>query len=86
MRAGKVRLIFVTDQIPAELRRIVEFLNQQMDPAKMLAAEIKQRAGQGMRSLVPRVVGQTVEAQRKKTGATKKPSEKGEAYRAFSRV
>lgn len=83
LRAGKVRLIFVADQIPAELRRVVEFLNQQMDPAEVLAAEIKQYAGQGTKTLVPRVVGQTVEAQQKKTGAIKKPSEKGEAYRAF---
>jgi hypothetical protein len=83
LRAGKVRLIFVADQVPAELRRIVEFLNQQMDPAEVLAVEIKQYTGQNMRTLVPRVIGQTVEAQQRKTGTVKKPSEKGEAYRAF---
>jgi hypothetical protein len=27
LQAGKVRLIFVADEIPAELRRVVEFLN-----------------------------------------------------------
>ncbi len=42
LQAGKVRLIFVSDEIPTELRRIVEFLNQQMDPAEVLAVEIKQ--------------------------------------------
>jgi hypothetical protein len=68
LQAGKLRLIFVADEIPAELRRIVEFLNQQMDPAEVLAVEIKQYAGQGMKTLVPRVVGQTAEAQRKKGG------------------
>jgi ribosomal protein L30E len=30
LRAGKVRLVFVADEIPAELRRVVEFLNSQM--------------------------------------------------------
>ncbi len=42
LQAGNVRLIFVADEIPTELRRIVEFLNQQMDPAEVLAVEIKQ--------------------------------------------
>src|SRR5215217_7384141 len=37
LQAGRVRLIFVADEIPTELRRIVEFLNQQMNPAEMLA-------------------------------------------------
>jgi len=71
LQAGKVRLIFVSDEIPTELRRIVEFLNQQMDPAEVLAVEIKQYVSQdsNLNTLVPRVVGQTVEAQQKKTGA-----------------
>jgi len=46
LQAGKVRLIFVADEIPAELRRIVEFLNAQTDPAEVLAVEIKQYVGQ----------------------------------------
>lgn len=71
LQAGKVRLIFVADEIPAELRRVVEFLNQQMDPAEVLAVEVKQYVGQGMKTLVPRVIGQTVEAQQKKSGSTR---------------
>jgi hypothetical protein len=68
LQAGKVRLVFVADEIPPELRRIVEFLNEQMDPAEVLAIEIKQYAGQGMKTLVPRLMGQTVGAQQKKSG------------------
>ncbi len=64
-----MRLIFVSDEIPTELRCIVEFLNQQMDPAEVLAVEIKQYVGGDLKTLVPRVIGQTVEAQQKKTGA-----------------
>jgi hypothetical protein len=71
LQAGKVRLIFVADEIPAELRRIVEFLNAQTDPAEVLAVEIKQYVGQKLKALVPRVIGQTAEAQGKRgrTGA-----------------
>src|SRR5215217_2768031 len=69
LQAGRVRLVFVADEVPSDLRRVVEFLNQQMDPAEVLAVEIKQYAGQGMKTLVPRVIGQTVEAQQKKSGA-----------------
>lgn len=65
LQAGRVRLLFVADEIPTKLQRIVEFLNDQMDPAEVLAVEIKQFVGQGLRSLVPRVIGQTAEAQRK---------------------
>ena len=42
LQAGKIRMLFVADEIPKELRRIVEFLNEQMNPAEVLAVEIKQ--------------------------------------------
>jgi len=66
-----VRLVFVADAIPAELRRIVEFLNEQVDPAEVLAVEIKQYVGGDLKTLVSRVVGQTAEAQRKKAGSAR---------------
>ena len=58
LKAGNIRLIFVSDEIPTELQRIVEFLNRQMDPAEVLAIEIKQFEGQGIKTLVPRIYGQ----------------------------
>src|SRR5262249_22914072 len=67
LQAGKIRLLFVADLIPPELRRIVEFLNQQMDPAEVLGLEVKQYVGEGQRTLVPRVIGQTAEAEQKKS-------------------
>ncbi len=66
LQAGKLRLLFVADEIPRELRRIVEFLNAQMDPAEVLAVEIKQYAGGALKTLVPRVIGQTAEAEGRK--------------------
>lgn len=69
LEAGKIRMLFVADVIPAELQRIIEFLNAQMDPAEVLGVEIRQFAGEGVRTLVPRVMGQSVAAQDKKTGS-----------------
>ena len=58
LRSGKMRMVFIADEIPAELQRIVEFLNEQMDPAEVLAIEIKQYTKGNLRTLVPRVIGQ----------------------------
>lgn len=66
LQAGRVRLVFVADQIPRELRRVVEFLNEQMTPAEVIAIEVKQYVGEGVKTLVPRVIGQTAEAETKK--------------------
>jgi len=35
----------------------VEFLNKQMDPAEVLAVEIRQYVGEGLKTLVPEVIG-----------------------------
>jgi hypothetical protein len=68
LRAGKIRMLFVADLVPPELRRIVEFLNEQMEQAEVLAVEIKQYVGEGMTTIVPRVIGQTAKA-----GSAKSP-------------
>lgn len=65
---GRVRLLFVADKIPDELLAVVEFLNRQMDHTEVLAVEIPQFTGQGLRTLAPRVLGQTQEAMQRKTG------------------
>lgn len=66
LQAGKIRLVFVADKIPRELRRIIEFMNEQMDPAEVLGVEISQFIGENHKTLVPRIIGQTEEAQKKK--------------------
>ena len=72
LQAGKIRLLFVADVIPPELERIVEFLNRQMDPAVVLAVEVRQFVGEGLKTYVPRVMGHTIEAaQRKGSRKTK---------------
>jgi hypothetical protein len=79
LQAERVRMVFVADVIPPELRRVVEFLNGQMDPAEVLAVEIKQFVGEGLKTLVPRVIGQTVEAERKKGQTSPRPRKTDEA-------
>ena len=37
LQAGRIRLVSVADEISTELRRIVEFLNEQMGPAEVFA-------------------------------------------------
>lgn len=72
LQAGKLRLVFVADEIPSELRRVVEFLNEQMDPTEVLAVEIKQYVSEdGQRTLVPRLIGQTAGAQQKKSSGAR---------------
>ncbi|MDP9380545.1 MAG: hypothetical protein M3Q29_10445 [Chloroflexota bacterium] len=67
LQAGRLRMVFVADEIPSELQRIVEFLNGQLTTAEVLAVEVKQYVGQGVRTLVPRVIGLTSEAERSKS-------------------
>lgn len=68
LQAGRIRMLFVADEIPVELRRIVEFLNEQLDPAEVLAIEIKQFISNDSKTktLVPNVLGQTAESQTRK--------------------
>jgi hypothetical protein len=62
LKAGRIRLVFVADEIPRELRRVVEFPNEQI-AAEVIAIEVKQYVGpEGLRTLVPRVIGQTARA------------------------
>jgi hypothetical protein len=68
LRAHRVRLVFVADSTPKELRRMAEFLNEEMTNVSVLAVEVKQyqrRAGEGQRALVPRVIGLTEAAREK---------------------
>ncbi|MEM9245657.1 MAG: hypothetical protein AAGA67_07960 [Cyanobacteria bacterium P01_F01_bin.153] len=71
LQAGRIRLVLVSDQVSDELSRMIEFLNEQMDPAELVAIEIKQYAGQGeddgLKTLVPRAIGRTAEANKKKS-------------------
>jgi hypothetical protein len=66
LRSGDLRLLFVADELPRELRRIIEFLNEHMPRIEVLGVEVREFAGQNMRALVPRVIGQTERARQDK--------------------
>lgn len=68
LEKGKLRLLFVADEIPFELRTLIEFLNDNMNEIEVLAVEIKQYAGGENKTLVPRVIGQTSKSEIKKEG------------------
>lgn len=66
LRDGNVRLLFVADELPRELKRLVEFLNEQFTKVEVLGVELRQYVGQGIKALVPRVVGRTEAAREQK--------------------
>jgi len=66
LRAGRMRLIFLANEIPNELRRIIEFLNAQMAPAEVFGVELRQFGHEAGAVLVPKIVGRTAVAERSK--------------------
>jgi hypothetical protein len=83
LQAQRIRLIFVADQIPPELRRIIEFLNGQMSPAEVLGLEVRQFEGGDLRTLVPRVIGSTADAEARK-GTTSRPRRNDWTWEAYA--
>ena len=57
LAASRLRLLFVSDDIPDPLERVVGFLNAQMPGIEVLAVEIKQFRSEQTQTLVPRVMG-----------------------------
>ncbi|MFC9096927.1 hypothetical protein [Streptomyces sp. NPDC057072] len=75
LTAGQMRLLFVADRIPLELRAIVEFLNRQMRQTDVYAIELTQYRGNGdLRVLVPRIHGEVATA-------AKSPSDRRSTHR-----
>ncbi|MDA8332167.1 MAG: hypothetical protein M0027_13405 [Candidatus Dormibacteraeota bacterium] len=70
LEAAKVRLVFVADAIPPELQRIVEFLNEQMISAEVLAVEVRQFKWEQGTVLVPRLIGRTASAEALKSSSS----------------
>ena len=90
LRIGRVRMLFVSDEIPTELQTIIEYLNEQMENAEVLGVSIARYEGDGLSVLVPRVVGSSARLQQSKHGGLGKSyeeyvSEGGEATVEFER-
>ena len=67
LRAQRLRLLFVADEIPDTLERIVEFLNSHMPEIEVLAVEIKQFRGESTQTLVPRILGRAADVSTRST-------------------
>ena len=68
LSVGRLRLVFAADAIPADLRRIVEFMNEQMSRPRCSHSRSGNtvRTGRRRQTLVSRVFGWTAAAQRRK--------------------
>lgn len=66
LRAGRLRLLFVADGIPPELRRIIEFLNEQMRETEVLGVDVGRYVAasgeSGPQVIVSSIVGNTQKA------------------------
>jgi hypothetical protein len=78
LRSSNVRLVFVADAIPSELRKLVEFLNEQMNTVDVLAVEAKQFVGENLTTIVPRLVGMTESARDKKRPTNRRQTNRKE--------
>lgn len=77
LEAAKIRLLFVADVVPRELKRIVEFLNAQMSSVEVLALELRQYTGEnGLRTIAPTLFGQTESSRSAKSTALGKQWDK----------
>src|SRR5262245_41444954 len=72
LQAGRMRLVFVADLIPAELERVVEFLNRNMPSVDVVAIEVKQFVGGSQTTLVSRLLGQSAATRQAKSVAREK--------------
>jgi len=70
LREGQVRLIFFMEESPTELRSVVDFLNKQLERSEILIVEARQYEREGLRVVVPVLVGYTEEARKAKRSVT----------------
>jgi hypothetical protein len=59
LRSGNIRLLFVADEIPRELREIVEYLNEQMEDTEVFAVEVTRYEGETRSAYSPSLYGKT---------------------------
>lgn len=75
LEVGRVRMLFLSDDIPTELMTVIEYLNEQMHDAEVFGVSIVRYVGHDLSVLVPRVVGSSARAQHAKRSAVGKTYE-----------
>lgn len=86
LTSGRIRMLFVADIIHPELQRIVEFLNEQMNPAVVAALELKPFASGSDRLISPRIIGETQKAQAVKSVSQDGPAPPPSEWLAAARL
>lgn len=67
LEAGRIRLVFVADEIPATLRRLIEYLNERLDVEEVVGIEIQRLECGEREAFVPSVIGRTARAENRKS-------------------
>ncbi len=62
LSGGRIRLLFVADRIPSELRTLIEFLDDKLDGIEVAGVEVVHYAHGDNEAYVPRVVAQSERA------------------------
>jgi len=75
LKAGAIRMIFVADRLPRQLRQSIEFLNEYMSPMEILGVEVarmqdRSDSGEAIEVMVTSVVGRTERASMAKSAGT----------------
>lgn len=63
LKKRAIRLIFVADELPSELKRIIEFLNEEMKETEVLGLELRHFTDGQLKVLAPTLIGKTSRAQ-----------------------
>ena len=80
---GRIRGFIVADEILEELRRIIEYLNDQLGDSRFLALEVPQfKATDGVSTLVPQIVAGSLEPPVKQASA--RPTGQWDANRVIA--
>jgi hypothetical protein len=66
LQAKKVRLVIAADGIPENLKRIIEFLNPQMDPTELIGIDLRKYGKDDFEVYTSSVIGITEESKVKK--------------------
>lgn len=76
LKAGRLRMLFVADEIPNELKRIIEFLNEQMEPAEVLGIQLKHFSNENFKAIIPSTFGQIPSERPRKSSQKLGPDER----------
>ena len=86
LSARRLRLLFIADDIPDPLERVVEFLNSQMPNIEVLAVEIKRFQGRSAQTLVPRIIGRIAGSESHGTSGSRRKLTRESFLRKFNSV